>query len=119
MIPPAKFESVPEKAIPTAIPAAPSKVKKEVISTPNWVIAVMDTMILRAMDKKLVRNEMSPGSVSLLRKMRLTKRVKTPVSQKPKTAMTMASTKLVSKPKITLLKSPVLRSKSVSIKCMS
>lgn len=61
--PPAKFDNVPENAIPTAKPAAPSNATNEVISIPNWVTPVTNTKILKAMVVKLVKKVTSPSSI--------------------------------------------------------
>ena len=57
------IDNVPEKAIPTAKPAAPKSATKEVISIPNWVTPVTNTKILNAIVVKLVKKVTRPSSI--------------------------------------------------------
>ena len=60
--PPARFDKVPENAIPIASPTAPNKATKDVISIPSWLRAVMITSILKVIVMALSKKDSKEGS---------------------------------------------------------
>ena len=60
MMPPAKFCTVPESAIPIAIPPAVSRAAKEVVSTPRVPMVARKRRTVREM---LTKDEMKEASV--------------------------------------------------------
>src|SRR5690606_12073982 len=83
--PPAKFDSVPEKAIPTAKPAEAKIATKDVISIPSCVIAVTATNNLTIPETRDDINPMRLLSTSLLDISLLTAYDKNPANQNPTT----------------------------------
>lgn len=93
--PPAKLESVPEKAIPMASPTAPNMATKLVISTPNLAMADTTTRIFSIKDVTLVMKVVKPASVLLLVMILEIILAIILESQNPPTTMTIAMSRLL------------------------
>ena len=97
-MPPAKFWTVPLRAMPMAIPPAASRAARELVFTPRVPTTIIMTITHDAVVTRLSVKETIAGSVFFFSKSFFRKRLRTLMSQAPTAYRTRASRTFSPKP---------------------